>query len=258
MLVRTTSAAGARARWAPASSVIGDIDYGFGGGVLIQGRSDEVWSSKQKGIKKFGIEFAPSLTYGARGKVYLRNLKGWPPPLAENTPGLVWDVRGQRIVFVTLDGGRYEFSDWAANFQKDGPVLEVGLISEANWPTPLQEEVVEFNIVNMLVKGGALSKQEGDKVTALYDAYVTCPNTLWKMGKEEEDNVRASAQPRDVKSRKLEAIEKAYEAKANKECAPALAKYEEGLVSFIEQRSKERMELYNSVKTRITTATAHK
>jgi hypothetical protein len=133
-------------------------------------------------------------------------------------------------------------------------VINLGLTPEGNWPPPLQHELVDINIVNLLVKGGALPKEQGDQLTVLYDAYLSCVNTLWKKGKEEEQTVQASDRTSDAKYGKLEAVAKTYENKAKKECAPAAAKYETGLVTLIEQRNKQRMAMFGAVKGRTESA----
>jgi hypothetical protein len=111
--------------------------------------------------------------------------------------------------------------------------------------------LVDVNAVRGFATGGAVSAKVGSDVEALDDAWWACVNTVWEAGVKEEDAIRAGAGGLDAKQGKLSAIPKRYEEKAKKDCAPNQKKLEEGLVAFIEQRSKERAALYEKAKLKV-------
>src|SRR5262249_8440758 len=151
------------ARWAPASSLYGGVNHVGSGEVLIQATSEDAWDRKAPGIKKYGVAMKPHPDFDSPSRIRLASLKGWPAPLAANTPGLVWDVQdGSSVVLVTVDGGRYEIHHWPSDFDKVGPLVDSGAGSPTAWPAPLQHSLVDVGVVSTLGKVGAVPKASAD------------------------------------------------------------------------------------------------
>jgi len=234
-------------RWVPASGLVDTTDYGSGD-VLIQGRADEKWNPKAKGIKRYGISFLTDCEFNSPCRVRQLKLEGWPPPIKENTVGLVWNVSGSFITLVTPDGGRYHVGQWWGDFKAKGGPLKVGVPAQASWPPPLQHGTYDLAVVKLLAKGGAIPKAEADAVGSLEDAYFNCKKEIWKKGVAEKEKIEASAETANRKLGKLTAVAKKYEKLAAKQCAATVKKYEKGVVDFIEARNKKRQALYDAVK----------
>jgi hypothetical protein len=257
MLVRVNDKGAAGARWAPASEYIGGVSQSLGG--QVGGfPTDEPWQKdKGAGLQKYGGVLKERPQFGSPSRLRLHTLKGWPPPLAANTPGLIWMLDSSKIVFVSLDGGRYELS-LSGDVEKEGVPIEAGLAPQASWPPPLQHALVDVDSVRGFAKGGAVPAKVGTDIEALDDAWFECVNKVWREGQKEHDTVEASQGAINEKVGRLSGIPKKYEAKAIKDCAPATKKLEQGLVQFIEARNAERTALYEKAKARVAALGAGK
>jgi hypothetical protein len=233
-------------RWVPASGLIDNTDHGAGN-VLIQGRGDDTWSPKAKGIKRYGISFITPCRFGSPCRIRQLGLKGWPQPIKASTVGLVWNVNGSFITLVTPDGGRYRVGQWWNEFKAKGGPLKAGVPAKASWPKPLQHETYDLAVIRLLAKGGAIDKAEADAVAALGDAYFTCKKGVWKKGRKAQEKVEASKEDANKKYGKLTGIAKRHEKLADKQCAKTVKKYERGVIKFIKARSKKRLALYKAV-----------
>jgi len=257
MFVRVTAKGAEHAAWAPASEYIGGVHQGLGGRVGGY-PADEPWDkAKGAGIQKYGGILKGHPQYASPSRLRLHTMKGWPQPLAANTPGIVWMLDSSTIVFVSLDGGRYELS-LPNDIEKDGAPIEGGLGPQSSWPPPLQHSLVDVDSVRGFAKGNAVPQKVGADIEALDDAWFDCVNRAWSEGKKEHDAVAATQGSADQKAGKLSGIPKKYEAKAIKDCAPDIKKLEQGLLQFIEARDKERSALYDKAKARAVSVGAAK
>lgn len=251
LIVRVSAKGAESARWSPASPYIGDALHGLGGDVGGY-TSETAWDKNAKGLAGHGGLLDVDVRYGSPSRLRLQRQKGWPTPLAAGTPGVIWMTDSTTIVFVSLDGGRYHLALTAAP-DKDGLPVDFNAGSPSSWPAPLQHTLLDVNAVRGFAKGGAVSAKVGGDIEALDDAWWACVDKVWEAGRKDEDAIQAGPGGADAKQGKLSAVPKRYEEKAKKDCAPTKKKLEEGLLAFIEQRSKERAALYEKAKARVAT-----
>jgi hypothetical protein len=257
MFVRVSAKGAEHATWAPASEYIGNTQQGLGG--RVEGYpAEEPWDKgKGAGLQKHGGILKGRPQWASPSRLRLHTMKGWPTPLAANTPGLIWMLNSSTIVFVTLDGGRYQLN-LPGDVEKEGMPIEFGLAPQSGWPPPLQHALVDVNSVRGFAKGNAIPAKVGADIEALDDAWFECVNKVWREGAKEQESVEASQGPQNVKTGKLTGIPKKYELKATKDCEPDLKKLEKGLLQFIEARSAERSALYDKAKARAAAVGAGK
>ncbi len=248
MLVRVSAKGAERARWAPASEFIGNVQQGLGG--PIGGfPADEPWDKNAKSVAKFGGILKGRVAFGDPSRLRLHQLKGWPPPLAAGTPGMVWMVSSSTVVFVSFDGGRYDL-ELPNEPDKDGMPVEMGAGSVASWPAPIQHAFLDVDSIRGLAKGGAISEKAGKDIEALDDGWFDCVNKVWADGRKEQQKVEAGQGGADAKYGRMSGVAKSYEAKAVKDCDGAKKKLEQGLAQFIEARIKDRAALFDKAKAR--------
>jgi hypothetical protein len=250
MLVRVTAKGAESARWSPASPYIGDVQQGLGGEVG-GFPSDKPFEKNGKGLAKFGGEIGGAyIEFGSPSRLKTRTLKGWPPPLAAGTPGVLWMTDSSTLVFVTFDGGRYHLS-LPSNPDSEGMPVEMGAGPASGWPAPLQHELVNVDTIRGFAKGSAVPAKTGTDIEAVDDGWWSCVNKTWENGKKEIDKIEATSADMNTKFGKATGVRKTHEQKAEKDCASHKKKLEDALVAFIEARSKERTALYDRVKGRL-------
>jgi hypothetical protein len=251
MLVRINGTGSANAQWAPASQRIGDVTQGLGGGVSPWPLRDRKWDRNATGLARYGailVDDHPEFAYPSRLK--LMALDGWPAPLAPDTPGIIWAVYDGMLIFVTLDGGRYQIS-LSGTDENSGYPVTLGLAPEACWPAPLQHSLVDVDTIRGLVKGEAIPDKVGEGIEALDDGWFRCVNGVWQSTRTELEKIEALALSQNEKDGRLVGAKKAASQQAIQQCDGEKAKLEKGLVAFIEARDTERINLYEKVKNRV-------
>ena len=161
----------------PRFEVVPDNVHGIGfGGVAYE--TDDKWDPKAKGLAHYGGRNEGFSRYDTPKGNHMQvvRLAGYPPPLADGTPGLVWSVKGPRAIFVTLDGGRYAMG---LTTSEKGPTLVAGAGAQAAWPAPAQNPLLDVPDVSSLVKAGGLPQKNIDDLLALVDAWNLCAATQW-------------------------------------------------------------------------------
>jgi hypothetical protein len=238
MLVRLSSQGAANAKWAPSSDLIGNTQQGLGG--IIDGYpADQAWDKASNGLAKHGGIMLGRVEYSHPSQLRVHQLRGWPNPVLPGTPGIIWMVSSTKVVFVSLDGGRYTIET-----QNEGTPVEMGAGDLAKWPAPLQHTLIDIDAIRAFAKGAAIPDPTAQSFGTLSDAWWSCVNKVWEAGKKEEEKLHG-------KYEKLATLPKAYEAKATKECEPSKKALETELLSFIEARSKERLAVYEKAKARV-------
>ncbi len=151
--------------------------------------------------------------------------------LADKTPGLVWEVDGSRVVFITFDGARYvvDLNQSSAN---DVPI-ERGAGPQASWPAPLQDTYADITYVSSLVKAGAHPQRTVDELEAVDKEWNDCVAKAWKPKRIAKDV-----------SYRAEAV------KIHKGCRTVLDKLETTLVKFIDERAIARTALHEKAVAR--------
>lgn len=242
--VRLTEAGAKGARYAPASKKIGNTIQGLGGTVTGY-PTDDKFDGKGTGLAKFGGKLIPmQVHYGDPNRLHLHTLAGWSDSPAKGTPGVVWEVKDQ-LVFVSVDGGRYELS--VPN--EDTDLFEKGAGKPAEWPAPLQHQLLDVETMRAFAKAN-VQADAGKEVEAADDAWWECMNNQWKKTKETLEKNEASSASANDKWGKESGIRKAAELDAPKKCEPTKQKLEKLLVSNIEKRAAERKAIFENVKKR--------
>lgn len=238
MLVRLSPQGAKNARWAPSSDVVGNTQHGLGG--AIEGYpSDQAWDKTSNGLAKHGGVMQGSVAYNTPSRLRVLQLKGWPNPALPGTPGVIWMVSSTRVVFVSLDGGRYTI-----DIENEGSPVEMGAGDPTKWPAPLQHTLIDIDAIRAFAKGAAIPDPIAQSFDGLSDSWWSCVNKVWEKGRKDEDKLLG-------KYEKLAALAKTYEARALKECEPSKKALEKELISFIEARIKERSGLYEKAKSRV-------
>lgn len=225
----------------PVPDAFSGIEYG-----AVAHTTDEKWDpSAKKGLVKWGGKLKGFSHARSQGNhMQVMKMAGYPPKLAEGTPGLVWEVDGTTAVLVTLDGGRYTVDLSAAD---KGQTLEPGAGPEAKWPAPLQAALLDVHWVSSYAKAGAMPKSAIEALEKLDDEWNTCAQKTWK-GADRKIDTRAFT----------EADRKDWEAKVEKTCKKSVDAQEKLFLKLIEERVKERTALYDKAKARVAAVGANK
>jgi hypothetical protein len=202
MFVHVTDAGSKSAAWAPASTHIGGEHRGQSGGFEGLEETEESWDKTHRGLARFGVklEGLPPI-YGQPNHVRMRRLKGWPPPLAAGTAGLVWETE-PTLVLVTVDAGRYELG----TMPDASGGLAAGWGASSTWPRPLQHAALDVYSVGLLARGRAISDQTHKELEALEEAWSDCVLDAWRAAKAELDKVETSGLPRAQREGQASAI----------------------------------------------------
>lgn len=216
----------------------------FGG---VAYRSDEKWDPvKGTGLARHGGVNRGFSEYGSQGNhMQVSTLAGYPPALADNTPGVVWEVDGVSAVFVALDGGR-----WAVDLSKapeEGPNLLAGAGPQAGWPAAVQATLLDVPAVSSLAKAGAVEKQAIDELLALDDEWNACAQKTWKGAERQVDSGKFTEADRKDWLRKVETA-----------CKKSVTSQSALLLKRIDARAGERKALYDKAKARVIAVGANK
>jgi hypothetical protein len=247
MFVHLTDAGAKAARWAPASAHIDNVNQGLGG--AFRGAGDVAWDPKGKtGLAKYGGKLVSNLVeYGSPNRLRVHEIEGWPTPMAAKTAGVLWELNDGTIVFVAVDGGRYEISVSS----DPTPLVEAGAGPAASWPPPMQHALLDVDSIRGLAKGGAVPEATGKEVEKTDDGWFNCVNDIWKNTKTQLDKTEASASSANDKWGRMNGIQKSAELSVPTKCGPEQKKLDAWLVTFIESRSAQRKALYDKMSARL-------
>lgn len=129
------------------------------------------------GCRPFGQQLKPydgtvETFVSARGQGSLRINATVPiSDLARRTPGLIWEVNHNQMVFVTLDGGRYVVPFNDAMLAHDPP-LKPGV--PAQWPRPFQHTLLTKSHLRALARIGAVTAADLKTLEAQAAAFKRC------------------------------------------------------------------------------------
>jgi hypothetical protein len=237
------------ARWAPAPSVIGGTDHA--GASFSPYPGDTPWDKARGGLLQHGGVLEGVSRFQGATRLDLRAAKGFPPPLAKGTPGLVWEMDSTRAVLVTLDGGRYFVSVTHDVMEKGAPLVK-GVQAPSAWPPPLQHALVDATVVSYLAKADSVPKPAAEELDALDDQWRACARKAWDSSKKDFDAIKTGPGDAMAKTTRMEQLAKRWEEKIQKQCGAAVTKTEKALVAFIEGRNKERLALFEKAKARLS------
>src|ERR1019366_3390325 len=165
-------------------------------------------------------------------------LQGYPPKLADGTPGIVWEVDGTRATFVALDGGRYEVDLSKAGDK--GQTLEPGTGPATGWPAPAQDALLTVPDVSSLAKAGGVPQKNIDDLLAFDEKWTQCAAKVWSGAQRQIDSNHFN-----------EADRKDYEKKVRTTCATNVQGQEALLLKIVEARVKDRTDGYAKAKARV-------
>lgn len=243
--VRLTDAGAQSAKWAPASTKIGNTIQGLGG-PLDGYPTDDKFDGKGAGLAKFGGKLIPmQFEYGSPNQLRMHELAGWSSHPAKGTPGVVWEAK-DLLVFVSVDGGRYELS----SSSDSGDLFEAGAGSPSSWPAPLQHALLDVDTMRAFGKAKVGDASLASEAETTSDGWFECVNEVWKKTKVQLDATEASGASANDKWGKMSGIRKSAELEAPKKCEPARQKLEKVLLKDIDQRAAERKAIYDAVKAR--------
>jgi hypothetical protein len=171
-------------------------------------------------------------------------MAGYPPKLADNTPGRGWEVDGATAVFVTLDGARYKVD---LSTSDKAQTLEPGAGPQAKWPAPLQGALLDVYSVSSYAKAGVMPQKSADELFKLDDEWHTCGVKGWKAVERKMDSGKFT-----------DADYKDTVAKIEKTCKKPVDAQEKLLTQMIDERNKERTALYEKAKARVAAIGADK
>jgi hypothetical protein len=229
----------------PRPELVPDTVHGTGfGGVAYE--TDDKWDPKAKGLAKHGGKNEGFSHYDTPKGNHMQvvHLAGYPAPMADGTPGLVWSVRDSSAVFVTLDGARYAVD---LSHSDKGPTLAAGAGPASGWPAFGQAALLDVPGVTSLVKAGALPQKNADDVLALDDAWNQCAAKTW-----------AGAQRKIDSGAFTEADNKDWTKKVRDACTGPVKKQEALLLQIVEARLKDRATLLDKAKARVAQVGADK
>ena len=227
----------------PHLTVVPDNIRGFGYGGVGH-TTDEKWEpGKGAGLAKYGGKmagfFMPSNNFNHTN---VMKMAGYPPPLADNTPGLVWDVDGTTAVFVAFDGGRYKVSLTGTDKE---PSLEVGAGPKAQWPSTVQHPLLDIESVSQLSKAGALPEKATADLEALDTKWNECTKKAWADGPQKALEAHKGPGPRFSEAENKQAL-----AKVKDGCKKHVDDEEKIFLQLTEERLKARQALLDKAKAK--------
>jgi len=227
----------------PHLAVVPDNVSGIGYGGVAHQTDEKYEPGKGTGLAKFGGKmggfFAPDSNFNHTN---VMKMAGYPPPLADNTPGVVWEVDGTTAVFVSFDGGRYKVS--LSGNDKE-PSLEMGAGAKAQWPTTVQHPLLDIESVSQLSKVGAIPPKPTADLEALDTKWNECTKKAWKDGPQK--TIEAHKGPGRALS---EAEFKAGIQKVKDGCKKHVDDEEKIFLSLTEERLKARQALLDKAKAK--------
>lgn len=199
--------------------------------------TDDTEAARYKSLTKHGGRMAgassPDRDLGNHIHVFRQ---GPSDELADKTPGLVWEVDDSKVVFVTLDGGRY-----SVDLNQPATLIAPGAGPEADWPAPLQDTYADITVVSALAKAGVHPQATVDELEAIDAEWNTCVAKGWKPTRIQQ-NVNYAAKA----------------VKIHQGCRKPMVKLEAALVGFIDARSKARKALHAQATARVKAVGAAK
>jgi hypothetical protein len=219
----------------------------FGGGAW---QTDDMWDRNKKGLAKYGAVVKGYSEPDSQGNhLFVQKMKGYPPPLANGTPGIVWETDGTTAVFVAFDGARYQVDCGSATVDKGQP-LEMGPGPVASWPAPLQHSMVGIPEITALAKAGAIPQKTGDDLLLIDDEWNKCAQKAWTGAKPEMEKLKTTDMDPSTRNNRMQALHEKWADQVRGKCKPSTDKLEKAVLTFIETRDKERSALFDKAKAK--------
>jgi hypothetical protein len=230
--------------WLPSMVAAPDSIRSIGYGGVAHSTDDKWVPGKGAGLAKYGGKLAGFFDPdGTFNHMNVMKMKGYPAPLADGTPGLVWEVDSTTAIFVAFDGGRYRIDLTQAD---KGPGLEPGAGAKAGWPTSVQDTLLDISIASQLAKAGALPEQATADLEALDTKWNDCTHKAWRDGPQ-----RTLEAHKGLGRAMSEAEYKAAIDKVKTSCKKHVDAAEKIFVKLIEDRQKTRQGLLGKAKAKL-------
>ncbi|MEO7732403.1 MAG: hypothetical protein ABIY55_15645 [Kofleriaceae bacterium] len=230
--------------WLPHLEAAPDSIHGIGYGGVAHNTDDKWEPGKGAGLVKYGGKmagfFEPDNSFNHTN---VMRMKGYPAPLVDNTPGLVWEVDSSTAIFVAFDGGRYRIDLTQAD---KGPALEMGAGAKASWPTAVQDTLLDISMVSQLSKAGALPDKPTEELEALDTRWNDCTQKAWRNGPQKKLESH-----KGMGRAMSEAEYKAAIEKVKTGCKKHVQDEEKIFVKLIEERTKTRQALLDKAKAKL-------
>lgn len=219
----------------------------FGGGAW---QTDELWDRNKKGLAKYGGSVKGYSEYESIGNhLFVQTMKGYPAPLANGTPGIVWEMDSTTAVFIAFDGARYTVDVGHQSVEKGAPI-EMGPGPMASWPPPLQHSLMGIPEITALAKAGAIPQKTGDDLLLIDDEWNKCAQKTWATAKPEIDKLKATDMNWSTRAGRGEQLHEKWVENVRAKCKPTTEKLEKAVVAVIEARDKERLAIFEKAKTK--------
>jgi hypothetical protein len=223
--------------FSPSPRTIGNTQY----------TEDGYWPSETEydpegpGLVRYGGVATGSYQFDVANWVKIHRAKGYPPSLPKGTPGMIWNVDGGTIFFVTLDGGRYRLQ-W-----KD---VSVGASASKDWPAPLAHQLIRLTDVEYLDRAGTIDPSTKQTLDALNREFRECVKGQEKSLEAALDGLAKQNLTWSTRSHRAHLLAEKHQADTEKKCGSHVAEIDETLVRVIEERAAHRREIFELAKRR--------
>ena len=229
--------------WLPHMEPAPDSIHGIGYGGVAHNTDDKWEPGKGAGLAKYGGKlagfFEPDNTFNHTN---VMKMKGYPAPLADNTPGLVWEVDSTTAIFVAFDGGRYRIDLTQAD---KGPGLDIGAGPKAGWSPTVQDTLLDISVASQLSKAGALPEKPIADLEALDTKWNECTQKAWRDGPQKTLESHKGLGRAMSEAEYKNAVEK-----VKNSCKKHVQEEEKIFVKLIEDRIKARQALLDKAKAK--------
>lgn len=166
--------------------------------------------------------------------------------LADNTPGILWDIDGTTAVFVSLDGGRYEINLNQGSSVTVAPVVK-GAGPDASWPKPATDTYLDMTMISQLEKSGAVPATTMTQLEKIDGEWTACADKGWKAATKKFDAGKMSTAQIKAEIKRLHTA-----------CNKHIDKFETVVVKFLEERAKARTAVFAKASARAKSVGANK
>lgn len=164
-------------------------------------------------------------------------------PLAkmpEGMPGFVWNIDSGRVVFVTLDGGRYVTDE--AHLQAASGAVSV--------PKELLHDALPLASVNDLVTGGHAPAAWRDDIAKALTAGEACSTKVSNAAKGEFAAIKVANITESTRKNRYDAVRSKLFDKQKKTCAAQKNAYAKAVYGAADARAKQRQTLLKAMQTK--------
>jgi hypothetical protein len=208
-----------------------------------------------KGLQKYGGIVMGFSDYNSQGNHQIvQVMDGYPAPLADQTPGIVWEVDDQstHAIFITLDGGRYRIDTSFSTVSDKGFPLVAGVAAPSAWPQPIQHAFAGSSEITGLAKIGGAPQKVADEIVAADDAWNMCAQGEWKKAKPEVEKLGMTDMNWSTRDARAKKLSEQWQERVRKTCKPHTDRLEKAALTFIEERVKVRMTSFEKAKAKFS------